>query len=77
MVLLTDRLDCGASKAGYFLASILQTWAAERPGKKLAFLAGLPNVVIISAGSDGTDGPTNDAVGYVGGDTFVCHTIYL
>lgn len=98
-VLLTDRLNCEASQAGNFLASILQTQAAEHPDEKLAFLAGgetivhvkgsglggrnqelalaaakgiagLPNAAIISVGSDGTDGPTDAAGGYVDGDTF-------
>jgi glycerate 2-kinase len=32
-------------------------------------LAGLPNTALISVGSDGTDGPTEAAGGYVDGDT--------
>ena len=34
-----------------------------------AGLAGLPNACVISAGSDGTDGPTDAAGGYADGDT--------
>ncbi len=33
-------------------------------------IAGMPNAAVISAGSDGTDGPTDAAGGYVDGDTF-------
>ena len=35
-------------------------------------IADLDNVVIFSVGSDGTDGPTEAAGGYVDGDTFEC-----
>ena len=34
-----------------------------------AGLAGIPNVCVMSAGSDGTDGPTDAAGGYADGDT--------
>lgn len=37
-------------------------------------LAGLPNVALISVGSDGTDGPTDAAGGYVDGDTLASLT---
>ncbi len=35
-------------------------------------LAGLKNAAVFSVGSDGTDGPTEAAGGYVDGDTFEC-----
>lgn len=95
-VVLTDTLDCLASEAGRFLASIAQMHAKD--GKRLAYIAGgetvvelkgngrggrnqelalaaaegisgLENVAIFSVGSDGTDGPTNAAGGYVDGMT--------
>ncbi|MFG6355791.1 MAG: glycerate kinase [Acetatifactor sp.] len=37
-------------------------------------LAGLPNVALFSVGSDGTDGPTDAAGGYVDGDTLTALT---
>lgn len=37
-------------------------------------LAGLPNVALFSVGSDGTDGPTDAAGGYVDGDTLAALT---
>ena len=55
-VLLTDQLFCEAREAGSFLGSIVRTQA------------GL-NAAVFSVGSDGTDGPTDAAGGYVDGDT--------
>ena len=70
-VILTDQLCCEAREAGSFLASILRTHAGN--GRPVAFLAGgiagLENAAVFSVGSDGTDGPTDAAGGYVDGDT--------
>ena len=75
-LLLTDQLDCEAREAGRFLAAILRSHAKD--GKKLAFLAlaacegirGMQNAAVVSVGSDGTDGPTDAAGGYVDGESF-------
>ena len=71
-VLLTDQLCCEAREAGSFLGSIVRTHAGQ--GKKLAYIAGGETVAgldaaVFSVGSDGTDGPTDAAGGYVDGDT--------
>ena len=34
-------------------------------------IAGIPGAALFSEGSDGTDGPTDAAGGYVDGDTFI------
>ena len=95
-VILTDRLECEASEAGEFMASVAAENSAS--GQKAAFIAGGETVVhlkghglggrnqelalaaaqgirgldaaVFSFGSDGTDGPTDAAGGYVDGDSY-------
>ena len=80
-VLLTDCLTCQAKEAGSFLASILRTHAARKPGEKLAFLAGGETVVRLTgkglggrnqelalAAAAGIDGMANAAVFSGGSD---------
>ena len=60
-VMLTDSLDCDAKEAGSFLAAIARSH--QNDGKSLAFLAG--------GETDGTDGPTDAAGGYVDNTTIL------
>ena len=62
-IMLTDQLCCQAKEAGSFLASIVKTHAAAVRS------AGMAAAAVRSVGSDGTDGPTEAAGGYVDGDT--------
>ena len=81
-VLLTDSLDCEAREAGAFLAAVAR--AHQDTDCSLAFLAGgnqelalsaaagiagLEDTAVFSLGSDGTDGPTDAAGGFVDGGT--------
>lgn len=78
-VLLTDRLTCEAREAGSFLAdgeTVVHLHGTGKGGRnqELALSAalgieGLCNALVASAGSDGTDGPTDAAGGIVDGFT--------
>ena len=77
--LLTDCLTCEAREAGSFLAggeTVVHVTGYGKGGRdqELALSAalgieGISNVLIASAGSDGTDGPTDAAGGIVDGGT--------
>ena len=77
---LTTTLNCEAREAGAMLASVAReirqsgqplgaTDASIAPASRASQLSvGLPNTLIFSVGSDGTDGPTDAAGGLVTGE---------
>ena len=72
-VLLTDRLCCEAREAGETVVHLTGKGLGGR-NQELALaaapaLAGLKHCCVFSVGSDGTDGPTDAAGGYVDGET--------
>ena len=78
-VLLTDSLDCEAREAGAFLAggeTVVHLTGSGLGGRNqelalsaAAGIAGLEDTAVFSLGSDGTDGPTDAAGGFVDGGT--------